>query len=120
MGFAGYVTACVQLYCVSFHCLSLHVSAYTAIFRCVGYFYFRMPEGICFAGFLPSFHVVTLCTFPFVFACGQTHTQETTKLMKENSTGTKHKWKRAECDHVQKNQRSRSLQEYENKNILHT
>jgi hypothetical protein len=31
----------------------------------------------------------------------QTHTQETTKLTKENRTG-KHKWKRAKCDHVQK------------------
>jgi hypothetical protein len=48
MGFAGYVTFCVQLYCVSFHCLSLHVSAYMAIFRCVGYFYFHMPAGFCF------------------------------------------------------------------------
>jgi hypothetical protein len=30
----------VQVYCVSFHCLSLHVSAYMAIFKWVGYFYF--------------------------------------------------------------------------------
>jgi hypothetical protein len=36
MGFAGYVSFCVQLYCVGFHCLSLHVLAYMAIFRCVG------------------------------------------------------------------------------------
>jgi hypothetical protein len=42
MGFAGYITVCVQLYCVSCHCLSLHVSAYMAIFRCVEYFYFHM------------------------------------------------------------------------------
>jgi Ca2+/H+ antiporter len=28
-------------------CLSLHVSAYMAIFRCVGYFIF-MPKGFCF------------------------------------------------------------------------
>jgi hypothetical protein len=34
------VTIYVQLYCVSCHCLTLHVSAYMAIFRCVGYFYF--------------------------------------------------------------------------------
>jgi hypothetical protein len=40
MGFAGYVSVCVQLYCVGFHCLSLHVSAYMAIFRRVGYFIF--------------------------------------------------------------------------------
>jgi hypothetical protein len=24
-----------------------------AILKCVGYFYFHIPEGICFAGFLP-------------------------------------------------------------------
>jgi hypothetical protein len=64
MGVAGYVTVCVQLYCVIFHCLSLHVLAYMAIFKCVGYFHFHMPEGFCFAAF---FQVVTLCTFPFVF-----------------------------------------------------
>jgi hypothetical protein len=40
MGFAGYVSVCVHLYCVSFHCLSLHVSAYMAIFKYVGYFTF--------------------------------------------------------------------------------
>jgi hypothetical protein len=40
MGFAGYVSFCVQLYCVGFHCLSLHVSAYMAIFMCVRYFIF--------------------------------------------------------------------------------
>jgi hypothetical protein len=58
---------------VGFHCLSLDVSAYMSIFKCVGYFYFRVPEGICFAG--PPPHVVTHCTFAFVSACGQTHTQ---------------------------------------------
>jgi hypothetical protein len=40
MGNAGYVSACVQFYCVGFYCLSLHVSAYMAIFKCVGYFIF--------------------------------------------------------------------------------
>jgi hypothetical protein len=70
MGFAGYVTVCVQLYCVSFHCISLHGSAYMAIFRCVGYFYFHMPEGFCFAAFFPSFFSrgltlhVSICVFP--------------------------------------------------------
>jgi hypothetical protein len=39
MGFAGYVSVCVQLHYVGFHCLSLHVSAYMAIFKCVGYLY---------------------------------------------------------------------------------
>jgi hypothetical protein len=29
-----------------------------------------------------------------------------TKLTKENSTGTKQKWKHAECDHVKKRQKS--------------
>jgi hypothetical protein len=57
MGFAGYVTVCVQLYCASCHCLTLHVSAYMAIFRCVGYFYFHTPEGICFADFFVFFFV---------------------------------------------------------------
>jgi hypothetical protein len=46
MGFEGYVTVCMQLYCVSFHCLTLHVSAYMAIFKCVGLFYFHIPERI--------------------------------------------------------------------------
>jgi hypothetical protein len=61
MGFAGYVGICVQLYFRCFivlHLVSsftLHVSAYMAIFRCVGCFYFRIPEGLCFAGF--SLHV---------------------------------------------------------------
>jgi hypothetical protein len=29
--------------------------------------------------------------------------QNKQKVTKENSTGTKHRWKRAECDHVEKN-----------------
>jgi hypothetical protein len=37
MAIAGYVSVCVQLYCVGFHSLSLHVSAYMAIFMCLGY-----------------------------------------------------------------------------------
>jgi hypothetical protein len=53
--FAGYVTVYVQLYCLSFHSLSLHVSAYMAIFRCVGYFYFNMNEGFCFTAFFLPF-----------------------------------------------------------------
>jgi hypothetical protein len=40
MGFAGYVSVCVQRYRVGFHCLSPHVSAYMAIFKCVEYFIF--------------------------------------------------------------------------------
>jgi hypothetical protein len=65
MGFAGYVTVCVQLYCVSCPCLTLHVSAYMAIFKCVGYFIFICLKDsaslLCFRLF---FHVVTLCMFP--------------------------------------------------------
>jgi hypothetical protein len=57
----------------SCHCFTLHVSTYTTILRCVGYFYFHIPEEICFAGFFAFFylflHVVTLCTFPFAFSC---------------------------------------------------
>jgi hypothetical protein len=49
MSFADYVSVCVQLYCVGSHCLSLHVSASMAIFKCVGYLYFYMPEGFCLA-----------------------------------------------------------------------
>jgi hypothetical protein len=67
MGFAGYVSVCLQLYCVSFQCPSLHVSAYMAIFKCVGYFLFSSPEEFCFAAFF--LHVVTLCKFPFVVSC---------------------------------------------------
>jgi hypothetical protein len=39
-GIAAYVSVYVQVYCIGFHCLSLHVSAYIAIFMCVGYFIF--------------------------------------------------------------------------------
>jgi hypothetical protein len=39
MGIADYVSVCVLLYrMLVFHCLSLHISAYMAIFRCVGFF----------------------------------------------------------------------------------
>jgi hypothetical protein len=49
--------------------------------------------------------------------------QETTKLTKKSST-EKNKWKRARCDHVKKgnkkNQRSRFLQAYGNRNKKYT
>jgi hypothetical protein len=106
MGFAGYVSVCVQLYCVGFHCLTQHVSAYMAIFRCVGYFIF-----ICLKD---SASLLLFCLF-----FSDKHTRkETTKITKENSTGKRNKWKRAECDHVeksQKKQRSRILQTHEYK-----
>jgi hypothetical protein len=69
MGFAGYVTLCVQLYCVSCHCLTLHVSAYMAIFKCVGYFTFIFLKESASLVFCLFLHMVTLCTFPFVFFC---------------------------------------------------
>jgi hypothetical protein len=35
------------------------------------------------------------------------HTRrEATKITKENSTGTKHKWKHAECEHVNKGRKN--------------
>jgi hypothetical protein len=59
MGFTGYISVCVLVDCVGFRSFTtLHVSAYMAIFKCVGYFYsyFHMPEGFCFAAlFLPFF-----------------------------------------------------------------
>jgi hypothetical protein len=44
-------SACSFVVEVSCHCFTLHVSAYMAIFRCVGYYYSHVLEGICFAGF---------------------------------------------------------------------
>jgi hypothetical protein len=55
---------------VSCHCLTLHVSAYMATFKCVGYFYFHIPEGICFAGFLPlvsAYMAIFKCVGYFLF-----------------------------------------------------
>jgi hypothetical protein len=71
-----------------------------AIFMCVGYFYFHILEGICFAGFLHFFlQVVThftsfhLCFFrQFSDSCEcaqqekasrQTHSQESEKIKKK-------------------------------------
>jgi hypothetical protein len=58
--YAGYVSVWVQLYYVGFHCLTLHVSAYMAIFRCLGYFIF-----ICLK------ESASLFLFAF-FSCGHT------------------------------------------------
>jgi hypothetical protein len=75
MGFAGYVTVCVQLYCVSFHCLSLHVSVYMAIFRCVGYLYFFIclkdsASLLFFFAFFSRGHTlhVSICVLPVLFS----------------------------------------------------
>jgi hypothetical protein len=79
-GFVGYVAVCMQLIVeVSCHCFTLHVSAYMAIFSCVGYYYSRNSR----RNLLPLFfflylalgytlHVVTLlyvsiCVFLFYF-----------------------------------------------------
>jgi hypothetical protein len=43
------------------------------IFKCAGYFCFHIPEGICFAGFLPflargyTLHI-SICVFLFCFS----------------------------------------------------
>jgi hypothetical protein len=66
MGFAGYVSVCVQLYYVGFHCLSLHVSAYMAIFRCVGHFFVCLKDSAALLFYCLFSHVVTLCMFPSV------------------------------------------------------
>jgi hypothetical protein len=42
-------------------------------------------------------------------ASKQIQTKETTKITKEKST-KKHKWKRAECDHVKKRQKKEAKQ----------
>jgi hypothetical protein len=70
MDIAGYVTVCVQLYCVVFHCLSLHVSAYMAIFKCVGYL-FSYAWRILLRCFFPrghTLHVFRLCFVPVLFS----------------------------------------------------
>jgi hypothetical protein len=51
-------SACSFIVEVSCHCFTLHVSAYIAIFRCVGCYYPHVLGGICFAGVI--LHVVTL------------------------------------------------------------
>jgi hypothetical protein len=75
MGFAGYVSVCVQLYCVGFHCLSLHVSVYMAIFRSVGALlcWFPLSFTTCFGlhGHLQvcmSFIVLVSTVFHYVSA----------------------------------------------------
>jgi hypothetical protein len=65
-------SACSFIVEVSCHCLTLHVSAYLAIFRCVGCYYSHVLEGICLAGFFCILHVVTLlyvsiCVLLFYF-----------------------------------------------------
>jgi hypothetical protein len=66
MGFAGYVSLCMQLYCVGFHCLSLHVSAYMAIFMSVGYFIFICLKDSALLLFFCLFFTWSHCKFPSV------------------------------------------------------
>jgi hypothetical protein len=121
--FNGYCRLCFHLRAallyVGFHRLSLHVSAYMAIFQCVGFFIYLFSYAAFFSS-LPFFHVVTLCMFLFVFFFGvfcllilvvfdcsvllerlisqhrpdKNHNKgqaKTPKNTKQNSTGTKHK-----------------------------
>jgi hypothetical protein len=74
MGFAGYVSVCVQLNCAGFHCLSLHLSAYMAIFKCIGYFIFVCLKDsaslLFFLPFFPRGHTlrVSICVFSVLFS----------------------------------------------------
>jgi hypothetical protein len=58
---------------VGFHCLLLHVSAYIAIFRCVGFFIYLFSYNLrillrCFFGSIPFFFTWShSACFPFVF-----------------------------------------------------
>jgi hypothetical protein len=69
-------------------------------------------DGFCSVAFF--FFPFFLLAFPLLFVCfmlqqADKHTRkETTKITKENSTGTKHKWKHAESDHVKKQQKKKS------------
>jgi hypothetical protein len=51
------------------HYFTLNVSAYMAIFKCVGYFYFHIPAGICFSAFLSFLARGYTLQFPFEFFC---------------------------------------------------
>jgi hypothetical protein len=72
MCFAGCFRLRASLLCW-FSCLSLHVSAYMAIFMCVGYFIFiclKDSASLLFCLFLYlflPFFTWPHCTFPFVF-----------------------------------------------------
>jgi hypothetical protein len=101
--FNGFCRLCFHLRAAllqMFHCLTFSFTLYTTCFGLHGHlqvcrmFYFRIPEGICFAGFscmvlhFARFH---LC-FPVLFsslinllASRQTHTQETAKLTRKQN-----------------------------------
>jgi hypothetical protein len=72
-------SACSFIVEVSCHCFTPHVSGYMAIFRCVGCYYSRVLEGICFAGFflylargytlcVVVILCVSICVFLFYFS----------------------------------------------------
>jgi hypothetical protein len=52
-------------------------------------------------------------------ASRETNTQETTKITKENSTGTKHKWKCAQCNHVKKGKKSCEAESFKRMEIIY-
>jgi hypothetical protein len=69
MGFAGYVSAWVQLYCILvFDCLSLHVSTFMAIFKYVAVIYvgfhcLSLHVSACMAIFKCVGVILVLCRF---------------------------------------------------------
>jgi hypothetical protein len=54
-------SACSFIVDVSRHCLTLHVSAYMAIFMCVGYFIFIFLNESASLVFCLFLHVLTVC-----------------------------------------------------------
>jgi hypothetical protein len=114
----GYCRLCFFLLVFT---VSLHVSAYMAIFRCVGYFIFICLKDLLRCFFLSFFsrgHTlhVSIC-FLYLLQADKHTRKETTKITKENrgknTTGnmqSKTTWKKKA-----EKQRSRILQAYENK-----
>jgi hypothetical protein len=77
MGIAGYVSACVQLYCVGFYCFTTCFGLHGHLQVC-SILYIHMLEGFCFADFFlclfsrghtlhVSICVLFLCCFPSLF-----------------------------------------------------
>jgi hypothetical protein len=108
MGFAGYVSFCVQLYCVGFHCFTACFGLHGHLHVCRIFIFICLKDSaslpflrghnmhvfhLCFVLALFSFvnFVVSLrvclLALSLLFVC------LSTKITKENSTGTKHKWK---------------------------
>jgi hypothetical protein len=64
---AGYVSVCVQLYCVAFHCFTTCFGLHGHLQVCRIFYFLVLKESASLLFFLPFVHVVTLCTFSFVF-----------------------------------------------------